>query len=206
MFQPDADEAAQKLFLRMDGVDQPAARSRSGRWHPPARAPDRRDRPAADRYDARCVHCGRAPWLDRRTRCASPGAHENSDSNVLRSNPMALASRAAKASRSPADSGRARPGALRLRQPQPSQLQRRREAERAVDGGAGRRRVQPGRQAAPCRRVEAGIDEPGRNAAAAKVRGHQHHADPGIACRVGQQRGGRDQPARRRACRTRCPG
>src|SRR5947209_4018281 len=62
---------------------------------------------------------------------------------------------------------RGRCGSLRRDQPQPAQLQRRGKAERTVDRGAVRRRVEPGGEAALPRGLDAGIDQPCSNAAPA---------------------------------------
>ena len=113
----------------------------------------------------RAARRGQSPWL-RRSRAIKCGTQVASDCAAPRCVPSF--------------------------QPQPPQLQRRREAERAVDvGPAGVASSQVVRPSSSRRR---GRRRPaGRDAAAAPARGHQHHADPGVAGGVGQQRRGRDQ-------------
>ena len=84
-------------------------------------------------------------------------------------------------------------GRHRMFQPQPPQLQGRLESQRTVDRGARRRCIEPCGQAMLGRGRQTGIDQPGGETAAAPAFGHQHHADPGIAGRVGQQRRAGDE-------------
>ena len=69
------------------------------------------------------------------------------------------------------------------------------KAERRIDRGAGRRRVEHRHEAARRDVGDAAMQQARRKPLPAMLGRHQHHADPGAAPAIGQRRGGRDHAA-----------